>query len=116
DLKHLGFDLEDFGSNSLIIHGIPSDLKESSVQEVIENVIEAFKNESNLKLNQREALAYSMSKKTAIKSGTELSRDEMQNLLDRLFASRTPFTAPDGKLTFLLFSLEEIKNLFEKGK
>ncbi|MBX7142522.1 MAG: DNA mismatch repair endonuclease MutL [Chitinophagales bacterium] len=117
ELKALGFDLQEFGGSSFVAHGLPSDLKEVKVKEVIESMLDEYKQSaSQTKFNKRQQLAYSMARRASVKSGDQLNEKEMRQLIDQLFACETPFVAPNGKLTILTFDLEEIARLFEQGK
>jgi DNA mismatch repair protein MutL len=117
ELKALGFDLQEFGGSSFVAHGLPSDLKEGKVKEIVESMLDEYKQSATqTKFNKREQLAYSMAKRASVKSGDELNEKEMRQLTDQLFACETPFVAPNGKLTLITFDLEEIARLFEKGK
>lgn len=115
DIQALGFDMQEFGGNSFVVHGIPSDMKPGNETQVIENLIEGFKqNQTSVKLDKRESLARSMAKNNSIKRGEKLTEKEMKNLIDQLFACETPYHAPDGKATMMTFNLKELEKQFEK--
>ncbi len=115
DIHALGFDLQEFGGNSFVLHGIPSDMKPGNEKEMMENLLEGFKqNLTGLQIDKRELLARSMARNGAVKRGEKLSASEMKNLLDQLFACETPNFAPDGKVVFLTFNLKELQKQFEK--
>jgi DNA mismatch repair protein MutL len=117
ELKTLGFDLQEFGGSSFIAHGLPSDLKEGKVNEIIESLLDEYKQSATqTKFNKRQQLAYSMANRASVKAADSLNEKEMRQLIDQLFACETPFVAPNGKLTILTFDLEEIAGLFEQGK
>jgi DNA mismatch repair protein MutL len=82
---------------------------------VIEELLEQYKTQSSdLKLNKRDTLAFSLSKYASIKLGKKLHDDEMQSLIDQLFACEQPHFSPDGKAIFVSISIEDIKNFFEQ--
>lgn len=117
DIKSLGFDVREFGKNTLIIDGIPVDLGSTNINEtqLFEDLIEGFKNsQQELKLNKRDALARSMAKNSAIKAGTALSQQEMNNLIDELFACKTPNFSINGKPAIQTITLAELAQKFEK--
>ncbi|HYV95530.1 MAG TPA: DNA mismatch repair endonuclease MutL [Chitinophagales bacterium] len=117
ELRVLGFDIQEFGGNSFVAHGLPSDIKNGGVKEIIESMLDEYKQSaSQTKFNKRDQLAYSMAKRASVKSGDVLSEKEMRHLIDQLFACKTPYVAPNGKLTILTFDLDEVGKLFEKGK
>lgn len=111
----LGFDIQEFGGNSFVVHGIPSDIRDGNHKELIESILDEFKqSQSNLKLNKRHQLALSMAKKAAIRHGEPLTEKEMRNLTDQLFACETPYYTPEGKHTVITFDLNDIEKLFDK--
>ncbi len=117
ELKAFGFDIQEFGGQSFVLHGIPSGLTQGSGKEMVESMLEDFK-QSNaaLKINKRHQLAITMAKRTAIRRGAVLSDKEMKNLIDQLFACEAPYAGPTGQLTIITFDLDELSKLFEKGK
>ena len=64
DLHALGFQIRDFGKNTLVIEGVPADLPENNdLAAMLEELIEGFKNNHTiLKLNKRENLARTLAK------------------------------------------------------
>ena len=114
EIKALGFDMREFGKNTFVIHGLPSDLVGNDSKEMLEKLIEGFKqNSSELKLDKKESLARSLAKNTSIKSGKILTNEEMNFLADRLFACEMPYSTADGKPTVITFTLEELNKRFK---
>lgn len=116
DIQSLGFQIREFGKNTLIIEGIPADIGPNiSELEMLEHLIEGFKNnQSALKLNKRDSLARALARNTSIKSGVALSSDEMNTLIDELFACEMPNISLSGRPIISTFTLEELIQRFEK--
>ncbi len=115
EMNQLGFDIQNFGNNSFVIHGIPSEFESINEQKVIESLIEQFKEDkSALKVNKHETIARSLAKNNAIKKGQRLDEKGMHNLIDELFACATPYVSPSGTLTFTTFTLEDLGQLLQK--
>ncbi|HKG07506.1 MAG TPA: DNA mismatch repair endonuclease MutL [Pedobacter sp.] len=117
DIKSLGFEVREFGKNTLVIEGIPVDLGSNNVNEtqLFEHLIEGFKNsQQELKLDKRDALARSMARNSAIKSGTALSQIEMNTLIEQLFACKTPNFSISGKPVIQTMGLAELDKKFDK--
>lgn len=113
DLAILGFDIADFGSNSIVINGIPSDSKNQNPLNMLESLLEEFKtSEKDIKSDQKEKIARSMAKASSIKAGTALKTEEMQELFDLLFACEMPNYSPSGKVIVSILSLEELEKRF----
>lgn len=115
DFNALGFDLRSFGTNTFVVHGIPVGTEEKGCVELLEGVLETYKqNEQELHLQPRENMARSMAKQASIKMGRSLSLIEMRALADELFACTTPSYAPDGKPCFINFPIEELDKRFKR--
>ena len=116
DIQALGFQIREFGKNTFVVEGVPADIAGTASEvELLEHLIEGFKNnQSALKLNKRDSLARSLAKNSAIKPGTVLSAEEMNVMIDELFACQMPNTALNGKAVIVTFSLEDILQQFDK--
>ncbi len=113
ELKILGFDIDEFGDNTFIIRGVPTDLNNSAPGDVLESIIEGFKkNISNIHSDKKINLARSMAVKLAAGYGKKLEREEMNSLIDRLFACKIPDVSPDGKPIVKVITLEELNQKF----
>lgn len=118
DIKSLGFDVREFGKNTLVVEGIPVDLGSNNINEtqVFEQLIEGFKNaQQELKLSKRDSLARALAKNSAIKMGKALAPEEMNTLIDELFACKTPNFSVNGKPIIQTITLAELDKKFEKG-
>ncbi|MCX6312235.1 MAG: DNA mismatch repair endonuclease MutL [Bacteroidetes bacterium] len=115
DFNALGFDLRSFGNNTFVVHGIPAGMEESNCVELLDGVLETYKqNEQELHMQPRENIARSMAKQAAVKPGRSLSILEMHALADELFACESPSHAPDGKPAFINFPIEELDKRFKR--
>ena len=113
EIRALGFEFGDFGQNTVVINGFPTDLAHGGGKEALEGLIEQFKQyKSELSLPRRENLARSLARRTAIKPGQALTQEEMSNLIDQLFACQNPQYSPNGQRTFAIFDLQKIAGLF----
>lgn len=110
DLQALGFELEAFGRNAFIVHGQPVDWKESqSVQGFIESLLRHYLEESDQKVSHREGLARHYARYQSIKAGQSLKPEEMQHLIDQLFACEDHAWSPFGGRCYTTFDLGEVK-------
>ncbi len=110
DFKHLGFDMEPFGSNSFIVHGVPMDWKESNaVQNFIEALLRHYIEESDQKINTSQYIAKYVARYQSIKSGQKLSIEEMQYLIDELFACEDAAWGVFGGRCYINMGLEEVR-------
>ncbi len=115
DVRALGFDIREFGKNTVVVEGIPAELNNANEHELLEHLLEGFKNnQAILKLDKRDNLARSLARNAAIKTGTKLSLEEMNLLIDQLFACSMPNVSLSGKPVIITFTLAELLEKFEK--
>ena len=112
-IQALGFDVQEFGSNSFVIHAFPAELQVHNERQVFEELIEQYKNNLSVsKLSKRENLAKSLAYSTSIKRGQQLSVAEMRNLIDELFACENAYLSPNGRHTFITMSFDDLEKMF----
>jgi DNA mismatch repair protein MutL len=115
EINALGFRIEEFGKNTLVVNGLPVAVSLGREKEIMEGLIEQFKiNQSELSIPLHENLARALARRASLKAGQVLAREEMQSLLDSLFACHTPNYAPDGRPTFFIFDLTKIESYFNR--
>ncbi|MEM8487735.1 MAG: DNA mismatch repair endonuclease MutL [Bacteroidota bacterium] len=116
NMKALGFEIELFGGNSVIVRGVPSEIRVGDERTILEEILEQFKtNLDGLKLKGRENLAKSIARKGAVQSGAPLDIKEMRSLVDQLFLCDTPYVCPYGRPTIINISVEELEKRFGKN-
>jgi len=114
DLSALGFDIRDFGKNSFIINGTPGVLNTSTPIEIIESLLEECKNSpANLQEKARETVAISLAQASAIPYGQTLKPNEINELIDNLFACQTPNFSPKGKKILSIMPLDDFEKLLK---
>jgi DNA mismatch repair protein MutL len=112
----VGFDIQDFGGQSIAVAAIPAAgfMSQSNVEEALRQMVEALLEERDAKLlsepQRRFAAAFACG--AAIKQGQALKQEEMNSLLNALFAAENPYTCPHGRPTLIRMSLEEIGRRF----
>ena len=115
EITALGFRFEVFGKNTLLVNGIPANLSSGREKELFEGLLEQFKiNQSELSLPLKENLARALARRACIKTGQKLVKEEMQSLIESLFACSTPNYGPDGRPTFFIFELGKIESYFSR--
>lgn len=115
EIKGLGFRFEVFGKNTLLINGVPANLKHVPEQSLFEGLIDQFKhNQSELSLPLQENLIRALAKRASIKAGQKLEPEEMKELLNSLFLCKTPNYSPEGKPTFYIFEMGKLESYFNR--
>lgn len=115
ELHSLGFIVEEFGKDTILIQGVPADVQVKNEKELFEGLLEQFKNFRNeLSLDKRENLARSIARRSSIKKGQKLNTQEMETLVGQLFACQNPNYSPGGNKTFVKLDLNSIHSFFGK--
>lgn len=115
EILALGFRFEPFGKHTLQITGIPSGLNAGGEKELVEGLIEQFKNyQSELALPLKENLARSLAKRASIKAGEKLDHIQLKAIKEQLFSCVTPQFAPDGRPTLFVLNLNKIETYFNR--
>ncbi len=113
DIVLLGFELKIFGKNTLVLEGVPPDVKAGTEANILQDILDEFKNNQHrLKLEARDNLAKSFSCKAAIKAGDKLNEKEMRALIDQLFLTSVPYVCPHGRPVIVKISLPELDRRF----
>ncbi|MBP8156327.1 MAG: DNA mismatch repair endonuclease MutL [Leadbetterella sp.] len=111
-IRNIGFNVEEFGQNTYLINGVPSQFMDEDEGVLFKSIIEQYKiNENNQKVDKKEALAKTLAKRNASKMAKSLSKLEMSSLINQLFETSMPAVSPDGKPVMSILSLEKIANL-----
>ncbi len=112
-LSKLGFELKFFGKTTIVIEGVPDDVKQGSEEKILLEIVEEYStNQREKKLEERDNMAKSYSCRTAIKAGDKLSDKEMRLLIDQLFATSMPYVCPHGRPVMVKISLDEFDRRF----
>ena len=110
-LADLGFDVEAFGDDEVVVRAVPSALGGRNVDRVLQETHETLDAEG-AGPDWRERLATLLSCKTAIKAGQRLEIAEMQSLLDQLDEATLCATCSHGRPTAILLSHTQLEREF----
>lgn len=110
-----GFDVEEFGENTLYIREVPYILGKLDVKNIFLSILDDIK---NFGTGSTDVVKYNriatMACKSAIKGNDKLSLDEMQSLLKELSTIEEPFTCPHGRPTVIKFTNYELEKKFKR--
>ncbi|KMQ50938.1 DNA mismatch repair protein MutL [Chitinispirillum alkaliphilum] len=109
-----GFEMSDFGGNTVSVSAIPAFLKDGLIEETVRNMIRYLLDGKNPESFDQPArrFAAAFACGAAIKAGQKLSQEEMNALLNSLFSTENPYTCPHGRPTLVRISLEELTRRF----
>lgn len=109
----LGFEMEEFGQNTFIIHGTPTGLDNSiSIENIIEKLLNQYVQNLEFELGIEDNLARSMAFSSCIKKGKRLEKEEMTQIIDQLFGCKMVHKSPSGKNCFISIELDELTKRF----
>ena len=112
--QNIGFELEDFGDNSIKINGFP-DIeyrKKINNREMFLDILDEMtdNNRSNFKTVEERFIS-TVACKAAVKAGMDLTAEEVDSLIKRLLKLQNPYTCPHGRPTTVKFDKNEILSL-----
>ena len=112
ELKAVGFNIDNREGNTFVINGMPADMNENEdVSGFLDSMIESYRNNQiRIKNNKNINLAYAMAKNMAIKQGQVLTYEEMQEIINSLFACEVPYQSPSGKPTVTIIKPDELES------
>ncbi|HMG88859.1 MAG TPA: DNA mismatch repair endonuclease MutL [Chryseolinea sp.] len=115
EIEALGFRIEVFGKNTIVVNGIPGNISSRGERDLFEGLIEQFKiNQAELSVPLGENLARALAKRASLKTGQVLVREEMKALIEQLFVCSSPNYSPDGRPTFFIFDMSKIESYFNR--
>ena len=114
-LEKLGFRMKENGQNNILLEAIPSDMGWGNENSVIRDIIDHYVANREKSSSYMENLAASFACHAAVKAGDSLTLEEMQVLVNRLFATKHPYYCPHGRPIIVQLSLEELDQRFERS-
>ena len=117
-LHNVGFDIEFFGENTIKINGIPDlDYKVNSKNIFYDILDEMITNERSSIKDVEERFIATVACKAAVKANMDLTKQEVDSLIQNLLKLKNPFTCPHGRPTTIKMTKDEIiKKLDKEGK
>ena len=111
-INDLGFELE-LEENELIITGQPALSKDMNPVSLLTEIFDAYKvSEQDDSVEIKSKLALTLATGMAVKGGTPMTTEEMEHMIDALFASSSPQYSPHGKKIIETFTMDEIIKRF----
>ena len=114
DLNALGFDLSSLGGGTYSINGIPAGIEGLNPEKLVTDMVQtAIEKGCKVKEEVQSMLALSLAKAAAIVPGQVLTDEEMNRLVDDLFAVSTPNYTPDGKTVLAVLKEDDLEKMFK---
>ncbi|MDC3166514.1 DNA mismatch repair endonuclease MutL [Candidatus Marinimicrobia bacterium] len=113
-LEKIGFRIKKQDQTSIRIEAIPSELSIGNEKNVIREILDNFLKDQKKYSSFQEGLAAMFACKAAVKAGDVLVKEEMQELVNRLFSTKHPYYCPHGRPIIVQLSLHELDGRFER--
>jgi DNA mismatch repair protein MutL len=119
----LGFDIEEFGSNNVIIRSIPRELKKAEMKgllmdlaySILEEETSGIKGELN-KQGLLERVAASLACHKSVRGNEQLNNEELSKMMSDLDKTEAPDKCPHGRPTRITFQLDDLQKMFKRKK
>ncbi len=114
ELRNIGFELDLFGEQPVIIRGIPAVVRRVDIKERIHSILEELV-DGGAGGSWLGSVAISAACHTSIRAGQALSLDEMRELVAQLERTQQPRACGHGRPTMLHMSQTELEKQFARN-
>ena len=113
--EQTGFDLEDFGDDSIVIRAMPDDIMGVDPQILFDALLNALSVDTgSINIDFFVEKLSGMACKAAIKGNTEISLQEADALIDELLTLKNPYNCPHGRPTMISLTKTELERKFKR--
>ncbi|MDE0423884.1 MAG: DNA mismatch repair endonuclease MutL [Candidatus Poribacteria bacterium] len=115
--KKLGFDLEEFGGNTILIRAIPAPLPTRVAAQTVTDLLDKLPTQPHTEVQIPEAIEnalITLACKSAVKAGDTLDTKEMINLLKELSEAKLPFNCPHSRPIIVEMGRDELERRFHR--
>ena len=107
-----GFEVEDFGNNTVLVRAIPSFLTTEDVSSLISEIGESIIKTGNVSTEREDDLFHTVACKAAIKGGSVTSQLEMKKLAEKVLSSKDIMYCPHGRPVAFEIKKRELEKQF----
>ena len=113
--RKVGFDLEEFGENTIKLTGVPTICMNLDNKELfLETLDEINTVARTAKQEKEEKFIATVACKAAVKANMALTIEEVQSLIDKMLELPNPFSCPHGRPTAIKMSKYDIERKFAR--
>ena len=114
-LEDIGFEVEDFGTNTFVVRTQPTFIREDKQKDDILKIFQLVAtNESFDKAKFIDHTAATMACRMSIKANDYINLEEATYLLDTLSMCNNPFNCPHGRPTIITYTKYELEKMFKR--
>ncbi|MBR4016656.1 MAG: DNA mismatch repair protein MutL, partial [Oscillospiraceae bacterium] len=115
-LEELGFEIQEFGENTLLIRQIPMDLDDGQAADALENLAADLLNgRKERKDSVRDELLHTVACKAAIKAGWQSSEAELKHLAEQVLSREDLKHCPHGRPICITLSKKQLEKQFKRS-
>ncbi len=112
EMGEMGFELDDLGGGCYAVNAIPAGLEGINPVKLVQEMVSSAMEKGTVSLEEvHRSLALSLARQAAIPQGQVLGNEEMENLVNALFACGNVNYTPDGKNVLCILQQQEIEQL-----
>lgn len=113
--KQTGFDLEDFGDDSIVVRAMADDIMGVDPQLLFDALLNALTEDTGkISMDFFVEKLSSMACKAAIKGNTEITTAEADKLIDEMLTLDNPYNCPHGRPTMIALTKSELERKFKR--
>lgn len=114
EMQTMGFELSNMGGGSYAVNGIPAGIEGLNISALVGDMV-ASTLEDGSSVNEEidKALALSLARNAAMPHGQVLGNEEMENLVNELFACNNVNYTPTGKTILTILKQLDIEKMLE---
>ena len=115
-IRNIGIEIEEFGETSFVIRSHPTWFKEGYEEYFVKNIIEKIiNNAKNFDLERfNDSLAASLACHSSIQANTNISIEEMNQIIKDLSTCKNPYNCAHGRPTIIHYPKYELDKLFKR--
>ena len=114
-LMKFGFEIEEFGGQSLVVRTIPVWVQNLDAKLIVESILQQIIYDNKVDIGKlRESVAIMMSCKGSIKANQYINEHEIKQMLVDLCLCDQPYTCPHGRPIIVKLTKYEIEKLFKR--
>lgn len=113
----LGFDIEEFGANTILIRAIPATLPTRTASQTIADLLDKLPEQPHTEVEIPKALddaLITLACRSAVKAGDTLDSKEMINLIRELSEAKLPFNCPHSRPIIIEMGRDELERRFHR--
>ena len=114
-LTEMGFDIEEFGLNTIVVKSHPTWLLSGYENESIQRLVELVINDYNIdRIKFYDNISKTLACKMSVKGNTRINMEQMQSIIDDLVLCDNPYNCPHGRPTIITFTKYELERMFKR--